>query len=64
MKTNAIQHLLKAAVLGLTTAATLFSTAAGAADVVSTVAQKTLSASHQAPGHTWKSVATQTINAG
>ncbi|HNV58599.1 MAG TPA: alpha/beta hydrolase [Rhodoferax sp.] len=64
MKTDVIQHFLKSTLLGLTAAATFFSAAAGAADAVPTVAQKTLSASNQTTGDTWKSVATQTITAG
>jgi len=64
MKTDAIQHFLKSTLLGFTTAATLFSAAAGAADAVPTVTQKALSASNQTPVDTWKSVATQTITAG
>jgi pimeloyl-ACP methyl ester carboxylesterase len=64
MKTDAMQHFFKATVLGLTTAATLFSTAAGAADAVPTAMPQLLTAAKQTPVDTWKSVATQTITAG
>jgi hypothetical protein len=49
---------------GLTTAATLFSTAAGAADAVPSVMHQALPASIQTSVDTWKSVETKTITAG
>ena len=64
MKTDAMQHFLKATVLGFTTAAILFSTAAGASDAVPTAMHQTLPASHQSLMDTWKSVDTKTITAG
>ena len=64
MKTDGIQHLVKTAVLGITLATTLFSTAAGAADAVPTVMHQPLTASNQTPADTWKSVPTQIITAG
>lgn len=64
MKSDAMQQFFKATVLGLTMAATLFSTAAGAADAVPSVMHQSLPASVQTSVGTWKSVATKTITAG
>lgn len=64
MKTNAMQHFLKATVLGLATAATLVSSSAGAADTVPAVMHQPITATNQTSADTWKRVATQTITAG
>lgn len=64
MKTNAMQHFLKAIVLGFTAAATLVSSSAGAADTVPAVMHQPITATNQTSVDTWKSVATQTITAG
>lgn len=64
MKTDAMQHFLKATVLGFTTAATLFSAAAGASDAVPTAMLQTLPVSNESSLDTWKSVDTKTITAG
>ncbi len=64
MKSDAMQQFFKATVLGLTAAATLFSTAAGATDAVPSAMHQSLPATTQTSVDTWKSVATQTITAG
>ena len=64
MKTHAIHSVLKAAVAGLAVASSVLSTAAGAADAVSTGVPQVLPASGQPSRDNWKSVATQTITAG
>jgi pimeloyl-ACP methyl ester carboxylesterase len=64
MQTYAIHTAMKAVVAGLAVATSFMSTAAGAADAVSTGVPQVLPASGPASGDTWKSVATQTITAG
>jgi pimeloyl-ACP methyl ester carboxylesterase len=64
MQTYAIHSAMKAVVAGLAVATSFMSTAAGAADAVSTGVPQVLPASGPASGDTWKSVATQTITAG
>lgn len=64
MKTHAMQHFLKATVLGLATAASFVSTAAGVTDAVpAAMRQPTIATSHTSVD-TWKKVPTQTITAG
>nr|WP_315480681.1 alpha/beta hydrolase [uncultured Rhodoferax sp.] len=64
MKTHVFHSVLKAAVAGLAVASSVLSTAAGAADAVSTGVPQVLPASGQLSIDSWKSVATQTITAG
>lgn len=64
MKTHAMQHFLKASLVGLAMAATLLPASVGAADAVSTEMTQAQQASGQAVGDSWKSVVTQTITAG
>ncbi|TXT39695.1 MAG: alpha/beta hydrolase [Comamonadaceae bacterium] len=64
MKTSAMQHFLKAALVGLAMAATLLPASVSAADAVSTGMPQNQSISSQALENSWKSVATQTITAG
>lgn len=64
MKKNSLKYFLKTAVIGLTLAFPLLSTAAGAAAEAPTGTTQTLQTSSQALGNSWKSVTTQTITAG
>jgi len=64
MQTYAIHTAMKAVVAGLAVATSFMSTAAGAADAVSTGVPQVLPASGPASGDTWTSVATQPITAG
>ena len=59
-----MSNLLKAAVLGLTLAVTLHSTAAEATDAAPVGSTQSQQAIGQALGDTWKNVPTQTITAG
>ena len=59
-----MSHLLKAAILGLTLAATLHSTATGATDAMPMSATQSPQAIGQELGDSWKNVPTQTITAG
>lgn len=59
-----MQHILKAAVVGLAMATTLLPATVRAADAVPAGVTQNLPASTQMSADTWKSVATQTITAG
>ena len=63
MKSYAMQHFLKTALMGLTMATAFISAPAGAADMQATALPQNLPAQSQISG-AWKSVATQTITAG
>lgn len=58
-----MNHLIKAAILGLTLAATFHSTAAGAADVMPMGTSQSPKAMGQESRDSWKNVPTQTITA-
>ena len=59
-----MQHVLKAAVVGLAMVSTLLSVSVGAADAVPTGTTQALPTSSHALGDSWKSVPTQTVTAG
>ena len=63
MKINAMQQVLKAAVVGLAMATTLLPVSAGAADAVPTGITQAPQTSSQALRDSWKTVPTQTITA-
>ncbi|MEO6920956.1 MAG: alpha/beta hydrolase [Collimonas sp.] len=64
MKINTTSHLLKAAIFGITLAATFQSTAAETTDAMADGSRQSPQTISQNSGESWKSVPTQTISAG
>jgi ApbE superfamily uncharacterized protein (UPF0280 family) len=64
MKTDAVQHFLKTALLGFAMAATVLPASVSAADAAPTEMPHALQTSSQPLGNSWTSVSTQTITSG